>query len=203
MKIIKYEKIGNNKYRIYLDNGEVVDTYDEIILKHDLLLKSELTTELYTQIMKETSIVELYHTCVKYISIRIRSTKEIKDYLMKKKISEEDINEVIKRLKEKHLLNDEYFTECFIKDKLNFTHMGEYRIINELKKHNISSDTINKYSYLWDNNIMIPKIEKLVDKQIASNHKLDNYKLRNKIYNYLLNQGYSSQTITIVLNQKF
>ena len=80
--------------------------------------------------------------------------------------------------------------------------MGEYKIIGELKKHNISSSIINKYSYLWDSNIMIPKIEKLVDKQISSNKKYDKYKLRNKIYMYLMNQGYSSDLIIHVLNEK-
>ena len=48
--------------------------------------------------------------------------------------------------------------------------MGEYKIINELKKHNISNDIINKYSYLWNEDTMIPKIEKLVDKQINNKY---------------------------------
>ena len=80
--------------------------------------------------------------------------------------------------------------------------MGEYKIINELKKHNIESNIVNKYSYLWDKEIMLPKIEKLVDKQINNNKKLDKYKLRNKIYYYLLNQGYSSDNIVEILNKK-
>ena len=203
MKIDKYEKIGSSKYRLYLSNGEVIDTYDDVILKNDLLLKKEITNEIYNTIQKETILSELYQSCVKYITIRVRSTKEINDYLVRKKVSIEDINEIINRLTKNNLLNDEHFTECFIKDKLNFTTMGEYKIINELKKHNISNDIINKYSYLWDKDIMIPKIEKLVTKQINSNKKLDSYKLRNKIYYYLLNQGYSSDTIVTVLNNRF
>ena len=42
MKIEKYEKIGTLKYRLYLDNGEVIDTYDDVILENELLLKKEL-----------------------------------------------------------------------------------------------------------------------------------------------------------------
>ena len=202
MKIEKKKKIGSSKYRLYLNNGEVIDTYDDVILKNDLLLKQELTTKEYSKILTETNIAELYNSCIKYITVRLRSTKEIKDYLKRKKTEEEDINIIIKKLIDNKLLDDEHFTECFIKDKLNFTTMGEYKIINELKKHNIESNIVNKYSYLWDKEIMLPKIEKLVDKQINNNKKLDKYKLRNKIYYYLLNQGYSSDNIVEILNKK-
>ena len=47
MKIEKYEKIGTLKYRLYLDNGEVIDTYDDVILENELLLKKELDNYLY------------------------------------------------------------------------------------------------------------------------------------------------------------
>ena len=43
LKISKYEKIGVDKYRIYLDNGEVIDSYDNVILENDLLLKKEIS----------------------------------------------------------------------------------------------------------------------------------------------------------------
>ena len=203
MKIDKYEKYGKDKYRIFFDNGEVVETYDEVILKNDLLLKKDISVNEYQKLFVDTNLVGYYNACLKYISVRIRSVKEIRDYLKKKSVEDEDIDVIVQRLLNEKFLNDERFCECFIKDKLNFTTMGEYKIINELKKYDIGNDIINKYSYLWDRDIMIPRIEKLVDKQISSNKKLDNYKLRNKVYYYLLNQGYSSDTVVSVLNSKF
>ena len=157
----------------------------------------------YAHIFSETNLVDAYQQCVKYIAVRIRSIKEIRDYLTKKKYDSLDIDEVIDRLLKNKLLDDDYFVECFIKDKLNFTSMGEYKIIAELKRHHISSSMIDKYSYLLDDDIMLSRIEKYVDKYIAHNNKLDSYKLRNKIYLYLINQGYSSDLVVRVLNQRF
>ena len=51
MKIDKYEKIGSSKYRLYFDNGEVIDTYDEVILKNELLLKKDITSLMYSNIL--------------------------------------------------------------------------------------------------------------------------------------------------------
>ena len=58
LKISKYEHIGVDKYRIYLDDGEVIDTYDNVILKNDLLIKKEIDVDLYNKIIKETKIEE-------------------------------------------------------------------------------------------------------------------------------------------------
>ncbi len=203
MKIEKYEKIGTLKYRLYLDNGEVIDTYDDVILENELLLKKELDNYLYQKVLIETNTQEYYNSCIKYISIRLRATKEIDDYLKKKQVAAEDREKIIQKLLAKGLLNDEYFTECFIKDKLRFTNMGEYRIINELKKLNISSSIIEKYHDLMSREVMQEKIISRIEKQIKTNRKLDNYKLRNKIYTTLLREGYDNSQIVNILNQYF
>lgn len=203
MKIEKYEKIGKDKYRLYLDNGEVIDTYDQVILKNDLLIKKEVTPTIYQTILVESSIQEHYLACLKYIAIRIRSTKEIIDYLKKRNATEEEIDIIIPKLTDEKALDDNYFCECFIKDKLKFTTMGEYRIINELKHHQIDSKIILEHSDLLNEEVLLEKITKIVDKQIRSNRKLDYAKLRNKLYNHLLSLGYSSSLIVQVLNQKF
>ena len=203
MKIEKYEKIGTLKYRLYLDNGEVIDTYDDVILENELLLKKELDAHLYNKILIDTNLQEYYNACVKYIQTRLRSTKEIDDYLKRKQVAEEDRIFIIEKLTKKGLLNDKYFTKCFINDKLKFTNMGEYRIINELKKLNISTPIIEENKYLFNEEIIQEKINKKIEKAIKSNHKLDNYKLRNKLYNSLLRDGYNPSQVISSLNQYF
>lgn len=203
MKIEKYEKIGTLKYRLYLDNGEIIDTYDDVILENELLLRKELDAHLYNKILIDTNLQEYYNACVKYIQTRLRSTKEIDDYLKRKQVTEEDRIFIIEKLTKKGLLNDKYFTKCFINDKLKFTNMGEYRIINELKKLNISTPIIEENKYLFNKEIIQEKINKKIEKTIKSNHKLDNYKLRNKLYNSLLRDGYNPSQVISSLNQYF
>ena len=81
--------------------------------------------------------------------------------------------------------------------------MGEYRIINELKKLNISTPIIEENKYLFNEEIIQEKINKKIEKAIKSNHKLDNYKLRNKLYNSLLRDGYNPSQVISSLNQYF
>ena len=138
---------------------------------------------------------------LKYIKVRLRSTKEIKDYLIRKKIEPEDIDLVIDKLTKTNNLNDDYFSKCFIKDKFRFTSWGPYRIKQELKKLGIDDEIINKNINIISNEEMDEKINKLINKQINSNHnKLDNYKLRNKIYANLVKLGYEASEVINILN---
>jgi len=201
MKIDKYEKTGKDKYRIYLNNGEVIDTYDNVILSNELLLKKEINQILYQKILEETSIEEHYISCQKYIDYRLRSTKEIKDYLTKKEVDNKTSEIIINKLIKNNYLDDDYFCKCFISDKLKFTNMGAYKIINELKRNEIDETIINNYNYLIDDEVMNERINRLIDKSLKTNK--DKSKLRNKLYNNLVRLGYPINLVITNLNNKF
>ena len=71
-----------------------------------------------------------------------------------------------------------------------------------MKKHNIDSGILNKYNYLFSDDDIMYKLTKLIDKQINSNRKLDNNKLRGKLYNSFFKMGYESDMILNVLNER-
>ena len=78
MKIIKYEKKGNNTYKIYLENNQTINVYEDVILKNNLLYKKELDQTLLEKISNDNLYEDIYNKCVKYISIRLRSIQEKK-----------------------------------------------------------------------------------------------------------------------------
>lgn len=200
IKIIKYKKENNGKYKLFLEDGSTIDTYEDVILKNNLLYKKDIDDSLYDIIMNDNVYEEAYSKSINYIRIRLRSINEMKVYLKSKKYSEEVINIIIERLIKNNLLNDAIFTQAFINDKLNFTTMGPYKIELELKKHNIDNNIISKCISTIDEDIIYEKINKLITKFIKSNKKYKGFLLKNKIYTNLINLGYSSSMILEVLN---
>lgn len=198
MKITKYEKKGNNQYKIYLENGQTINLYEDVIIKNNLLFKKEITSSLLEKLDIDNNKEDIYNKCVKYISVRIRSTHEIKEFLKRKEVEESLIEATINKLLNNNLLNDETFMKAFINDKLNFTTMGPYRIEQELKKHKIDSDLIYKYLSNIDDKIIDNKINKQITKLMKSSKKKEN--LRNKIYTNLLTLGYSNEMILRNIN---
>lgn len=198
MKIEKYESINNGQYKIYLSDGTILKINSDVIINNNLLYKKEIDNTLLNKILKENDNANIYNKCVKYISVRLRSKKEIIDYL--KKLNIDNTADIIDKLTKNNLINDEVFTKAFIKDKINFTSYGPYRIRQELNKYNIDNEIIDKYINDIDEEILIGKIDKQINKMIKSNRKYSGNILKSKIYNNLYNNGFDKDMIINILN---
>ena len=42
MKILKFKKISNEKYKVYLDNGDVLPLFEDVIINNKLLITKEI-----------------------------------------------------------------------------------------------------------------------------------------------------------------
>ena len=200
MKIEKYKKLKDDKYRLTLDNGTIIDVYEEVIIKNNLLYKKEIDLNLLKEIENNNTYQESYNMALKYITVRLRSINEIEVYLKKKNINDKIINYTIDRLIKNNFLNDEIFTKAFIRDKLNFTTMGKYKLINELKILKVDENIISNYIEEIDNDIWYERIDKLINKYLKSNKKYSGNILKNKIYIYLVNLGYDKSLVINSLN---
>ncbi len=200
MKIEKYKKIKDNKYKIYLSNNTTIDVYDEVIIKNNLLYKKDIDEVDLNKIEKENIYQDIYNTAVKYIMVRLRSVNELRNYLLKKNYELDIVESIIIKLEKNGYLNDLIFTKAFINDKLNFTTMGKYKIKNELIKLKISPEIIENSLEEISEDKWIEKIDKLVSKYLKSNKKYSGNILRNKLYTYLVNLGHDTNLVIKSLN---
>lgn len=199
MKITKIQKMRSGKYKIELDTHEKITTYDEVILKNNLLFKKEIDIELSNQIEKDTRNYDGYYKALKYITTKMRSEKEMQAYLEKQSLPEEEQNIIIERLKMNGLLNDKRFMESFIADKIHLSNMGPNQIRKELEDHNIDSNIINMELGKYENTLFQDKLQKMIQKKVAMNHKYSKYQLRNKLMQEFINLGYEKEQIGQVL----
>lgn len=200
MKIDRYELVKNNIYNVYLSNGEVLTLDENVITDNELLLKKEIDTTLYNKLKSDNDIISLCNMAIKYISIRLRSIKEVRDYLSKKCDNSYYIDMAMDKLIGYKYLDDDRFTKAFIKDKLNFTNWGDYKIKNELKRLGVNEEIIYNNMTSIGDNIYYERINKIIDKDISTNKKYSGIKLKNKIYNHLLTLGYSKEKVISIIN---
>ncbi len=200
MKIEKYELTKKNIYNVYLSNGEVLELNGKVITDNELLIKKDIDNELYDKLKRDNTICILVDTSVKYIDRRLRSINELRDYLKNKEEDTIIIEEVIDKLIDYKYLDDDRFTKAFIKDKLNFTNWGDYKIKNELKRLGVNEEIIYNNMTSIDDNIFYERINKIIDKDISINKKYSGIKLKNKIYNHLLTLGYSKEKVISIIN---
>ena len=200
MKIDKIEKLKDNKYKITID-GEVITTFDDVILDNNLLFKKEIDIELYNIIIKDTEYYTGYNKVVKYILKRRRSEKEIKEYLIKLQLKENDIAKIINKLKSINLINDREYCKAFINDKVNLSKQGINKIRLNLLQQDIPIEIIEEELKKIDSDILNNRLEKLIIKKIDSNRKYSKNILKQRILNEMINLGYNKETILDILDE--
>ena len=142
MQINKFKKKGKNKYEIIFDNSSLI-LYEDIILKYDLLIKKDIDEYLLDEIINENSFYDAYDKALSYIEIKLRTRKEIENYLSNKGFDSKYIEYAIDKLDKAGLLNDKVYASAFINDKVNLTLDGPFKIKNDLLNLDIDENIIN------------------------------------------------------------
>lgn len=203
MKIIHIKKGSGAKYIITLINGEQIITYDDVILKYNILFKKEIDENLLSQIKQESLYYEVYHKTVKYIMTKLRSEKEIKIYLEKYPLEECDVNSIIEKLKSIGLLDNQKYAKAFVMDKLNLGNYGPDKIKHELFMNGVSDQIIEDIFDDLDQSLVEKKLRKLMKKKLNSNHKYSTYYLKQKLVTDFVNLGFDKQQVSILFDELY
>ncbi len=197
MKIVKFKKDRTSKYKIYLDDDNILLLYDDVIIKYNLLVKKDLSSELLKEIIKYNDFIESYYKSIKYINKKMRTELEVRKFLKKEELDETNIDEIIKRLYKDGYLNKINYICAYINDQYNLTNNGPLKVNKSLISLGYKEEDIIEYinNYEWDS-----RIEKIILKKIKTNHKLSNNNLKIKINHDLINLGYSKDSINEVIN---
>ena len=195
MKIESIKKTGS-KYKILLDSGQVINTYEEVILNNGLLFHKYVSSNLLEKINEDTNHYKSYNKALDMINRRLRSEKEIEEYLRKSEVEENDIKEIVQNLKRIGLIDDRLFAKAYTNDKVNLSTDGPHKIRKYLENNNIKEEYINDAINSIDKEIINQKIDKIITKKINANTKYTPYLLKQKILTYLINLGYSREDIT-------
>lgn len=198
MKIEKYERLKNGKYKVYLDNEDTITLYEDVILNNNLLISKNIDN--LDKILSDNNEFEAYNKAVKYISVKMRSKKEIKAYL--NKYYEEDIiNRIIDKLVKNGLINDSKYVYAYYLDKINLSNDGPNKIKDNLLKLGIKEDIINE-NITVDNKVIYDKLNHLIDKKIKSSKGYSGNILKQRLISYSITQGYDIDMINEIINTK-
>ena len=193
MKILKYKKVKGNEYKITTGDKEYL-LYDDIIISHELLLKKEITSKEWNNILKENSLLKAYYDSLKLISTKLRTEKELYTILNKKEYTNKEIEYAINRLTKEGYLNHKIYIEAYIHDSLNLKIEGERKIKQELEKLGLPLKEIEASLCKVDKNIYLEKIEKYINKKLKVNKKSAN-EFKRKISMDLINKGFNKEDI--------
>lgn len=194
MKILNIKlktKTNANVFVVETDAGEFLLHSDEIVKCG--INKGEVENQTFYKAVENSQVLIAFNLSTKYLSGKLKTEKQIKDYLYKKEFNQQTINKVVEKLKEYHIIDDKIFAETYKKNNANFSAnklkqklmiagVNKETIESELEDVDDTSSCLNHANKFLRNKVMDkPTVEKLVRR-----------------LTYL---GYRWETIKSVLNQ--
>ncbi len=128
-----------------------------------------------------------------YLSIRARSEKEMRDYLIKKKASEEMIARIMASLFKHKFLNDESFARSWVASRARSRPKGKQVLKMELSQKGISREIIDQV--LSEANEELPdeltQAKSIIEKRVEKLRDKPKHEIYQKVGAFLARRGFS------------
>ena len=109
-------------------------------------------------------------------------------------------DEILLGLMSDDFLNEERFAKSYARGKFRIKQWGKKKIIQELKKRNISEYLIKVGLKEIEDSEYYNTIEKLIDRKKESISASNTYELEKKLISFMMNKGYEYELIREVLS---
>lgn len=192
MKILSLKLKSKKDANVFVASTDIgeYDLFSEIIVKYSLG-NGEIDDEKFKRAVKESMEKIAFNVAVKYASNKLKTEKQIRDYLYKKEFKKATILPVIEKLKEYGVIDDKIYMESYIKSNQNFS---KNKLKQKLIMSGISKDLIDeKLNDLEDEDSCLTNAKKFLK------NKIMDQKTREKLIRRLTYLGYSWDSINSVL----
>ncbi len=154
--------------------------------------------------------VQRHTACLKkkayaYLAFSQRTTYEVKEYLETKKdecfATEEDIDTALNELKSEFLIDDKKYVENYFEVKLRRGKKGMAFLKNNLLRKGIPEELIE--NYVQSNPVDEAElIRPLIQKKKTSLSNLQNKEIKQKLFFYLRQKGFSYEAIQKAIEEE-
>jgi regulatory protein len=201
MKIsrITTQKKNKNRYNIFLDDGQK-ETYgfsvdEAILVEYQLRKNMELDASTIEMLVQKDTIHKSYTQTINFLSYRMRTKKEIRDYLLKKEVDEEHIPVIMEKLEKENLIDDRQFADMFVRSRINTSSKGPMLIKKELIEKGVAADIAGQATESYSFEKQYEKVLKWINKRMNQKKKDSYRKQLQQAQANLVQKGFTQEVI--------
>lgn len=192
---ITVQQKNKNRYNIFLADEYGFSVDEAILIEFGLRKGLELDEAAINKIVQKEKLYQFYTQSINYLSYRMRTKKEVYDYLKKKEVEPEYIDEIIDRLTKEKLLDDREFAEAFVRTRINTSTKGPKVIAQELREKGVSAKIVADVLELYTTEKQFDKVYKIMEKKLRQSSKHAFRKRLEQIQVNLMQKGFSREII--------
>lgn len=186
------EQKRKNRVNIYLNDKFAFGLSKEALVDFSLSEGEELTEAEIDKILEQDQRIKALQKCFRWLGIRARSEKEIRDKLKKKGFAPSIIEQTTKRVKELGYLDDKEFSRLFIETKKLGRAKGKFALQRGLKQKGINSELIEEsLQQFYPEDEEAELALRLAEKKVKTYQDLPHEKKYQKLARFLTNRGFN------------
>ena len=194
--VTKLVHIKKQYYEIHIKfpNGSIhkEQVHEEIVLKYRLVAGKELTEEQMSELKSRMDYGEVYQAAMRMVSHKLYTLAELSKKLKEREYKETTIDEVLYKLNELRLLDDEKYAISYINHHQALGKKGPDLIKRDLISKGVAKKIIDRHLETYDEESSLTHAIKLASSQIRKNNKYGLGFLRPKVIQYLQQKGFPS-----------
>ena len=201
MKISKISaQRKKSRYNIYVDDTFSLGIHEDVLVKYDLSVGMEVSDEFIQDVLMAEETSKTINYCLNRLSYRQRSERELRNSMVRKGYTEDNIETAIDYCKEHGYVDDLKFAESFVKDKMNLNKYGPERIKYDLMVKGVSRDIIDKVLVV-DRDEQTEMAKDAASKKMRSYRKDNKKDIYRKLSGFLQRKGFTYDVISTVVRE--
>jgi regulatory protein len=203
---IESQKKRPQRKNIYADGKFLAGVSNQILLQMGLRVGDEISESRIQLLHQAENLLGAKNAALKFLSVRARTVREVRDRLREKEFSDAEIEQAIEELSRAGLLNDAEFARMYVRDSLSVRPVGKLRLKRNMLLLGLDKVIIEEALEDQDieakqEGIAYETARKFMEKSLAVRTKEDPPKTRQRLAAYLARRGFPWSVIDPVLRR--
>lgn len=186
-------KKENKKYQVVLSVFGAPETLlvsEDLVVEYRLLKGKELSEKTFASLKNDERIDDFVQLSIKYALRYLKSELEVKKYLIQKGAEETDASLVIKKLKEKHVLDDFLLLDQLVEQEFDLKKNGPLKLKFLFENKGFTEDMILSRLAKIPYSKIVSNMEVLFEKKLPTLKNNSLYSAKQKMIVHLSQKGY-------------
>lgn len=125
------------RFNVYVDGKYAFPMSENVMIKYRVFKGMEIDAELKNKLVNADEVSKLYSRGIDFLSHQLRTESEVVDKLKKYTENEQHIAQVMQRLTELELVNDQNYANSYVRTEVRKQDKGPNNVFYKLKKKKI------------------------------------------------------------------
>jgi len=188
------QKRSRDRVNVYLD--DVFAFGLAALIAANLRVGMTLTDDKIAALRLADEVERAHEKALNYLSYRPRSEAELQSHLLKSDFAEATVADVLDRLREVGLVDDDAFARYWVENRARFRPRGKRMLVQELRQKDIASSVIETTLTQYDE---VAAAQQVAAEQARRLAHLPPDLFRRRLWDRLMRRGFSPDIIQEVL----